>query len=394
MHIDDVALRDLIDFTDDDGVLSLYAGFTPDRAADPQPTSPIEIRNQVKSLRAALADGDRDLARAVDRRLEHLDGAIDRLVDPRSPGRGRALFVGVASGEIVELHGQLPFRERVIHQDSAYVRPLVAAHDEGRPAGILVASRAGARLLRWVLGEATEEREVRFELPDEVVADEKAGPSPNHPQLSRIGFVDREQFEDRVAVNLERWLREVVDDTLARARREGWDRLVVSAPPKLREVIRDLVPDNGEEPHLLLADQAWEDESAAAIADRSWELLRSVHQDRERALVQEAIDRTMSGGPGALGLRAVCDAINEGRVSHLLYDDALQVEGYVSDEATLHPHPEGEMAQSIVELHPEPLLVERLVERAMTTSAAVTAVTSQAVEQLEDHDGVAALLRW
>jgi hypothetical protein len=392
MIIDDTSLRDLIGFTDEDGVLSFYAGHTPAQAADPQPTSPIEIRNQVKALRARLADGDRDRARAVDKRLDALDGQIDRLVDPRSPGRGRVLFVGVRSGETMDLHLQIPFRERVVHHDSAYIRPLVAALDEGRPAGILVVSRGGARVLRWAVGEAEEVRSVSFEVPDEVLSEEKAGPSPANAQDPSHGHLDRDRFEGRVEVNLHRSVREVLEDTVTRAKQEGWDRLVLSAPPKLRDVVRDLVPDG--DLRLLVADQAWEDASAASIADGSWDLLRSVHRDRERDLAQDAIDRSMAGGPGALGLRHVCDALNEGRVAHLLYDDELQIEGYVSEEGTVHPRVEGVVAASDLELQREPLLIERLVEKAISTSAAVTPLSGDAAGLLGEHEGIAALLRW
>lgn len=81
-------------------------------------------------------------------------------------------------------------------------------------------------------------------------------------------------------------------------------------------------------------------------------------------------------------------------MSHLLYDDALKVVRFRSDEGTLHADESSAMALSDMPLHPEPLLIERMVEKAIGTSAAVTPVGVDAAAELEEHEGVAALLRW
>jgi hypothetical protein len=390
MNLDDATIRDLIGFTDEHGVLSFYAGHTPAQAADRQPTAPIEIRNQLKALRARLSEAEPDLARAVESRLSQLNGALDDLVDARAPGRGRALFVAVHSGETAEVHLQIPFRERVVHRDAAYVRPLVAALDEGREAGILVVSRGGARLLRWATGEAAELERWQFEIPEHVLDGEKSAP-PGGLDNTR-GYSDRDSFEDRIDENRHRFLRDVVTATTTLAEQQGWDRLVISAPPKVREVVADLVAPASI--RLLTADRAFEDAPAHEVADGVWHLLRSVHQQRESELTLMARERALSGGAGALGLRHVCAAVNEGRVAHLLYDDRLELEGFVSSEGTLHPRVEGVVAASEVALEREPWFVERLVEASIRTSAQVTPLQEDAAEHLRDHEGIAALLRW
>ena len=84
MTIDDATIRDLIGFEDATGVLSVYTGFTPSRAADPQPTAPIEIRNQLRALRADLAERDADLARAVDGRIDAIQGMFGQWMSRQS----------------------------------------------------------------------------------------------------------------------------------------------------------------------------------------------------------------------------------------------------------------------------------------------------------------------
>jgi peptide subunit release factor 1 (eRF1) len=395
MSLDQTTIRDLIDLTDGIGVLSFYVGHTPAQAADPQPTTPIEIRNQLRALKAELGERDGRLAKAVDKRLGRSAAALEALLDPKASGRGRALFVGVESGETASVSVQMPFRERVVFHDRPYVRPLVAAYDEGRPAGILVVSRAGARVLRWALGEIEEVTRHTFELTDEQVATQKTGPAPSNPQLSQHGFVDRDRFEDRIDESRHRFLRGVIDDLATRAKEHGWDRVVVSGPPKLREEARGLMEAATDGIRVLQAEQAWEEASPSVIADQAWPLLRSVVRDRERALTDAALERALSGGAGAIGLRNVCAGLNQGRVAHLLYDVDANLHGYRSEEGTLHPRVEGFAAQAEFEMTREPLFVERMIEHAIATGAAVTPIEDDdAVAKLREHEGVAALLRW
>jgi peptide subunit release factor 1 (eRF1) len=215
----------------------------------------------------------------------------------------------------------------------------------------------------------------------------------SRPEGSPHGFVNRERFEDRIDENHHRFLRDVVEQVVAQAKEHGWDRIVVSGPPKVRDVARELLSgENGL--RVMVADRSWEDAAPHQIADQAWPLLRSVHREREEALVTTAVERALGGGTGAVGLRRVCDALNEGRVSRLLYDSELQLEGYRSAEDTVHPRVEGVVAQSDVPLHREPLFVERLIVKAITMGASVTPIEPDASQALAPYEGVAALLRW
>ncbi|MFA9431637.1 VLRF1 family aeRF1-type release factor [Egicoccus sp. AB-alg2] len=394
MNLADSLINDLIDFTDEQGVLSFYVGHTPAQAADPQPTQPIEIRNQVRDLKARLAESDKDLAAAVERRIDALDGELERLLDPKAHGQGRALFVGVASGRTASVALQIPFRERVIHHERAFLRPLVAAVDEGRPAGILVLSRSGSRLLHWKVGEAEELTSDTFELTDAQLADRKSGPSPAAPQIQGHGVDHKEMFENRVDENRNRWLRSLVDEVVGTAKEHGWDRLVVAGSAQVREYATNLIGES-DGLRVIQADSDWEHQSPAAISASVWPILRSVHEEREHELVDLVMDRALSNNAGALGLLDVCDALNQGRVAHLLFDDRLQLTGYRSSEDTLHPELTGQLTQSEgVEFHEEPLFVERMIEKAVATGAAITPVAQAPAAPLGAYDGVAALLRW
>ena len=396
MTLDDDRIRELLRFDDDTGVLSFYVGITPDRAADPQPAAPLELRSRIRELKADVQKRDPALAAKVSSRIDALRSELDALVDPHAPGRGRVLFAGVESGEVDHLNLQLPFADRVVLHDGPFVRPLVAAHDEGRAAGISNVTRETSRVLSWAHGEVTELTTSRFEVEDDVMAREKSAPPPGRASHSGTGGADRDDFEDRLDENLHRWVRAVVREVTEMAETNGWDRIVVAGNPKLREQIAGMVRDGGANGRrVLVADDTFETEAPHVVAERLWPLLRSVHLQREAELVAGAIERGLGGHGGAVGLRSVCEALNEGRVRHLLYDSDLQIEGYRSSEGTLHPRVEGLVAESDqVTLIREPLFVERMVEKALETGADVTPVDAEAAGPLAGHDGVAALLRW
>lgn len=393
--LDDATIRDLLDFEDEGGVLSFYVGITPDRAADPQPTAPLELRQRIKTLKSELEQRDPDLARRVARRLHAIENDLDRLVDLHASGRGRVLFVGVETGRIESFSLQIPFENRVVHHDGPFVRPLVAALDEGRAAGIIDISRNDVRLLSWAVGEVTELETRLFEVEDDVMARGKHAPVAKHAHHTG-GSADRDDFEARLDDNLHRFLRGVVDDVAKLTQQHGWDRVVVAGTPKIREdVVGMLEKTDLQGARVLLAEEIFASSAPHVVAERVWPLLRSVHLEREEALVDATVERALGGHQAAVGLRKVCDALNEGRVMHLLYASDLQAEGYVSNEGTVHPRVEGVMAESDeIEMEREPLFVERMIEKAIATSAAVTPADPDVAGPLQEHEGIGALLRW
>lgn len=395
MTIDEKLLQNLLGFGDEVGVLSFYVGFTPDQAADPQPRAPIEMRNRIKDLRARIKEEEsREHAAAIASRLDELEKSdLEGLLDPKAHGRGRAMFVAVSDGRSEHVSLQMPFAERIIFADTPYVRPLVAAYDEGRPAGLLIAHQRDARLLEWAVGEAEELLTRELELTDAQLADIKSGPTPDNPRMSGSGRVDRGAFEARIDENRNRFLSGFVDEVDEIARDRGWDRIVIAGTPKVRDVVHASYPSNNGR-RVLLADFNWEQTPAHQVADEAWHTLRSVHRQRELELVDAAKDRALSGGAGALGLEDTLDALNQGRVEHLLYQTNLEVEGYRSSEGTLHVSPDGPEAEAGFEMRREPLLVERMIERVMETSGKVTPVDEEAAGALGEYGGVGALLRW
>lgn len=395
MELNDTTFRQLLDLADPIGVLTVTAGFVPGTAED-QDATRIDLHNQLRDAQSRLDEqGRSERARALEKVVSQLGDDLDGLLSPRSHGRGRVLVATLSDGERWHVNVQVPFENRAVVDDRAHVRPLVAAIDEGRPAGIVVGAREDARVLEWSIAGTRQLASLDFELTDAQLADFRGGPVPPNPARGQQTASHREQFADRIDENRHRFLKDVAATVAEMARERRWDRLVVAGSDRIRDELADLL-DNGNGTEVVSAgDAAWEDLSPGRIAQEAWPLLRQVHRTREERLVERAVEVAHSGGPAALGPRRVCDAANVGRVDHLLFTREAELTGQVAEDGTLHDEVHGAAAQAGLEMTREPHLVERLVEKVLSMGGRVTRIDGdEAAQRMAAHQGLAALLRW
>ena len=144
------------------GVLSVYLDARPGESAQ---AATIDLKNRLAELERRLAnDEPPELARAVHDAIARLAGEIGRLIDPEQRGRGRVLFAAIDDTWVTRVSTQMALPNRVVFERSPFIHPLLELLDEGGPAGVVLASRAEARLLEWRLGELVPLRELRAEL--------------------------------------------------------------------------------------------------------------------------------------------------------------------------------------------------------------------------------------
>jgi hypothetical protein len=392
MDLDDQTFRRLLEVTDPVGVLTITTGFVPGTTDDQ--ASRIELQNQLRTTQSDLESRHPERARALERTLSALGSDLDGLLSPRSSGRGRALIVPLSDGERHHVNVQVPFEHRVVVADRAFVRPFVAAIDEGRPAGIVVGTRSGARVLEWSLAGVRELASLDFELTDAQLADSKGGPVASNPARGQTTTSHREAFEDRVEGNRHRFLKDVASTVAGVTHDRRWDRIVVAGSDRIREELVGLLEDPRIEV-VVTEDASWEDLSEGRLAQEAWPVLRSLHRRREQGLVGHVQESARAGGHAVLGPRRVCEAANIGRVAHLLFTSDAQVSGYVAEDGSLHADAGGHAAQAGVELTREPYLVEQLVERVLRMGGQVTRIDGEETSAvLASNDGVAARLRW
>jgi hypothetical protein len=129
----------------------------------------------------------------------------------------------------------------------------------------------------------------------------------------------------------------------------------------------------------------------AALGTTVTERLHDQHKESEKQLLARVRDAAGLGST-ALGLSEVAAALNAGRVEHLVYDPEVRYVGAVATDGTLYARDEvgpGGRARPV-----DSRLTERLVDRALNTSARISPIEGAAQGPLRDADGIAALLRW
>jgi hypothetical protein len=373
------------------GVLSVYVDADPSERTRERPAWEVVIKNELEALRERVkSEEPHETWRALFARLESLAPDLERLLDPKESGRGRALYAPIADGGVERLSVQLPLPNRVVFERTAYVRPLLAVLDEARPAGIVMVSRSGVRLCEWKLGAAAELAHWKFEAEDwhETKAKPSRSPSPGQ-QIA----LERDRLERRLDEARRRFFMPVAQAIEGIAGGRSWERLLLTGDPRLTEAFAQTLPKNGRR-EIVFSERLLEDLDRHALGQAVVDELRVAKRRREAQLVARARDAALAGGPGALGLLDTLAALFEGRVHTLVLDAGREWAGLMEPDGRLWPEDTAPEDVPSRELTKEPFLAERMIEQALARGATVTPVEEEAAAPLAEHDGVAAILRW
>ena len=385
---DSLDLKTLLELSrrsDPVGVLSVYLDVRPGENAQ---ATTIDLTNRLAELeRRVERDGPPERALAVHEAVARLADEIDRVIDPEQRGRGRVVFAAVDGTWVTRVSTQMPLPNRVVLDGSAFIHPLLELLDEGGPAGVVLASRAEARLLEWRLGELVPLRELRAELLEP--PHERSGPIGSRPG-SGHGTPTGEQRNARTRDEAARFIERVGAAASRLGRERGWKRVLVSAGEQLTEPLvlalsRPLSEVALRDPRVLVG------LGLAMLEDIATERLRAAHEESARRLVHHICEYGNGAGVAALGLSEVVGALNQARVGHLIYDPSMRYRGSIGHDGSLYAHDEAILAYGST---PEVRLTERIVERALETGARVTPVEGAASNGLAEASGIAALLRW
>ena len=379
------ALLELSRRSDPVGVLSVYLDSRPGESAQ---AATIDLKNRFAELERRLeSEGPPEQARAVHDAAARLADEIDRLIDPERPGRGRVVFAAIDDTWVTRVSTQMPLPNRLVFDRSPFIHPLLELLDEGGPAGVVLASRAEARLLEWRLGELLPLRELRAELIQP--PHERSGPIGSRPG-SRHGTPSGEQRNARTRDEAAQFIERVGTAASRLGRERGWKRVLVSTGEQLTEPLvqalsRPLRDVAVRDPRVLVG------LGVSMLEDIATERLRAAHEEFARRLVHHIYEYGSGAGVAALGLSEVVGALNQARVAHLIYDPAIRYRGSIGHDGSLYAQDETTPAHSSTA---EARLTERIVERALETGARVTPVEGAASDGLAEASGIAAVLRW
>ncbi|MBJ7330780.1 MAG: hypothetical protein JHC95_12845 [Solirubrobacteraceae bacterium] len=356
-------LRKLAALRSEHGVLTLAARTDPRDPANATPDDPawaIEVRNGLRTEGHTVeSQGDhaakvafRALRERVERRLSGLDRAE----------RGRS-FVWVVADDPAFDHFetlQLPLDRSEVHWGPrAQVAPLAASVDLGAPAVAVLLGRDAVRLVRWIAGTTQEVTGGRFTEP------------PDERDLADSDVPDRR--DAHVDSLHRRFLRDTARLVSARLGELGVTDIVLVGEAGVARTFAGDLPAQIQNCVLASIDANLHEESLGALDERLEPTILQARRDRVAATVQTAVDSAHPGGRGALGAKAVLDALGEGRVAHLVLD------------------PQG---VSPVNGEPPSVVGERAVELALGSGARVSILRVGECDALAQGGGIVAALRY
>ena len=358
------------------GLLSVYLDLDPgDRGAAWQ----IELRNGLRTALDAAGSRRREKA-AVQAAVSRVEAGL--LEGVRPDGRSRIGFVEIGREER-ELWYSLAVPAgptTVTHAPRPVLAPLLAALDDGAARGVLAVSSEQVRLLDWALGELEDVGSWELEIYSRDWRDRRSRVPADPARGQGTTASGRDQFGQRLDANRERFLRETGKEAARHAGNQDWGEVDVFADEHHYRLLADGFSDATPLRHLDNTNLV--SQPTHAIAERLEAALPELNRERERTLVERVVAEAHGGTRGALGLEETVQALVEGRVDHLLVDLERPYE-----------LPEG---SPLLEASGGPGLPlgERMLELALSTSAAITPLEGAPADELAAHGGVAALLRY
>jgi hypothetical protein len=380
----------LVKLRDDTGVLSLYVNADP-RQEGSTPPWKTRLEQGLKQLLEAVDNGTRA---TLGRRLEELKLDIEALVRPGSPGIGRALFVGLASGNSYSAEMQTPLTDRIALAPRSHIAPMFAAWAEGAPVGIAVVDGKGMRILDSRFGKCEEVSGLAFELDTaEWRVMKGPGAARAHSSWSgRDGYSASNQhdlFDYRVAEHLQKFLAAAHSTLEEHVATFGWELLVVSGEPELVEAASKSLG-NGVKADVVASKHVLSQSTPAQIQQVLAPEIAAARSERDRQLVA---DFTESPRKTVAGSEAVLEALQGARVDRLVIErDSVWSgqripEGAVLADAIAPGEPETAAAIADAQLG------EAMIEMALASDAGVS-ILSDSVRLDEKAGGVGAFLRW
>jgi hypothetical protein len=380
--------------TDEVGILSIYITQDPHYRveAGAKPPWELRLRHQLGQLPDQLKErGPREHWKALTRRLDELQPELGRLLDPTATGKGRALFAGVASGEVRTVALQVPLVDRAVLEPDPYLRPLVAAWSTAGPAGAVAVSADEVRAVDLRFGLTEVVGIIRYE--GSIEQRELKGPAGTNPALVQGSASQHDLFERREEEKLARHLRTVGPRLAGFVAEREWSYLALTGDAPLVQAVRDGLP--AQLPaEVVVLDHPVNSLPPAKLAATVAPALDDARRRRHLALAEQARSKAMSANAGACGLSETLGALQQGRVAHLLLDADRQWPGRRTADGFLVTDGEVPPGVDTAALTTEPHLGERMIELAFRDSAQVTILPPDAGAPLADVDGIGAILRW
>lgn len=343
------------------GIVSVYLRIDPDDRGEGWRT---ELAN---GLSAVQRSGELDHESGVALRAT-CERILERFANhERSLPRAEIGFVEVAAkperADWWSSHVAPAAAEAVSHDERPLVAPLVCLLERGAPRGAALLSGERVKLVEWAPGHVEELEAWELSIFSRDWRERKAQRVSDPARGQAVSASGHDQFDERLGENRKRFLGECGRLARHRAEQRCWPGLLLfGSAEQAREFGHGAAGDGLALEHASEADLISEPAGRleAPIADAAARL----DAERERGLVERALDAARGGMRGSLGEQETEAALAEARVETLVLDSAISASS------------------------------EAMVRSALEGGANVAAVSGEAAGELATADGVAALLRY
>jgi hypothetical protein len=307
--------------------------------------------------------------------LADVPDAVAERVLARFPGNGEHPSGRTQIG-FIEVEGdreewssvQMGFGEpRAVHAPRPHLTPLLALIDDGWPVGVVVSSLERIRVLEWTMGRIEELAGWELEITSLDWRERKA-PQRNAQAGTGASSAGHDQYRQRLEHNRERFLKQAGELIASRYSDRPWRRIVLIGDGDRPRLVAAGMGQKAamvhEVPHDLIG------APTHAILERLDEEVEHLNRQREELIVSR-IEEAVGTERGAFGPDEVLRALEEGRVSEVIFDAEHDFE---SDDGVP--------------------FTERVIALSAATSAQAIPAEGLAAAALEQRDGIAALLRY
>jgi peptide subunit release factor 1 (eRF1) len=351
-------------------VLSLYLATDPSRG--PGQNLRAQVRDLLHPLTETRADGAED-RQALETEMQTVADYIDRLAERP---RGLALFTSGPLGLFEALPLAIAPEPRADWARRVNLRPLISLLDEHEPTIVLLVDKERARIFRWLLDSIEEVASFEDEVP------------VKHSQ----GGESQKNFQRHHEEHVLQHVRRAVDALERHAAEDGIRRIAIGGPAEVLSHVRRMFPQQlksllaGELAVPLFASAAQVLEAARAV-EGDWE------SEEEIRLVADLNER-VGRGRAVLGTHDVVNAVVQQRVRILVFSERASLPGARCTNCAIlfgMPAP-GTCPACGGEIERVDDLLDLLASRVLQLGGNIEEVRGQAAMNLNEHDGVGALL--
>lgn len=376
--------RRLVEWRPPHGVVSVYLGFDP---ADRGGAWRTQLRNALSQMLEATNGADHERRVALKATVEKVS---ERFAGhDRGLPRGEVGFLEVSAAAAAAEHWWTPHVAPEADvcacvAERPVVSPLLYLSEHGCPRGAVLVSAERVRVFEWAPGRLEEIDSLELSVYSRDWRERKAQRIADPARGHAVSASGHDRFDERLADSRERFLVECGRLAAGYANDRDWQQIDVYGAVDLVRSFRQGASsvagppvEVGGEADLISVEDDGELEA------RIEEGARRLALERDRALIEHALDEARGGSRGTTGPQETLAALEEGRVSHLIVDAAHTAAACSGPVIAADTAP----SNGVVQLEP-------LTGRALTSSAKISTVVDGAAEMLSEVEGVAALLRY